>query len=59
MIFHQYSTGGVLDSQEERRANLFAAFMLIPEVGKGETVSELSERFNVSGDLARLRLSAV
>ena len=58
-FFHQYSTGGALDAQEERRANMFAAFMLIPEVWKGDTAEMVSERFGVSGEMARLRLSAV
>ena len=58
-FFHQYSTGGALDSQEERRANMFAAFMLIPEVGKGDTAEVVSERFGVSVDLGRLRLNGV
>jgi hypothetical protein len=31
-FFHQFSTGGALDAQEERRANMFAAYMLIQEV---------------------------
>jgi hypothetical protein len=55
-FFHQYSTGGVLDSQEERRANMFAAFMLIPEVGEGETAESVCERFGVSREMARLRI---
>lgn len=58
-FFHQYSTGSALDAQEERRANMFAAFMLVPEVGKEDTPQIVSEKFNVSWELARLRMDAV
>jgi hypothetical protein len=58
-FFHQYSTGGVLDSQEERRANMFAAHFLVPKVEKEDTPQSIGERFSVSLDLARLRLNAV
>jgi Zn-dependent peptidase ImmA (M78 family) len=58
-FYHQYSTNGALDAQEERRANTFAAFFLIPEVEYGDTSKILSEKWNVSEDLAKLRLKNI
>ena len=58
-FYHQYSTGGVLDTQEERRANMFAAYMLIPELAKEDSPQMIIEKFNVSSDLARLRLNLI
>jgi hypothetical protein len=55
-FFHQFSTGGALDAQEERRANMFAAYYLIPELESGDTPQSVSEKYFVSDDLARLRL---
>ena len=56
-FYHQYSTGGVLDTQEERRANMFAAYLLIPEITKEATPQMIIEEFNVSSDLAELRFA--
>jgi hypothetical protein len=58
-FFHQFSTGGALDAQEERRANMFAAYFLIPELESGDTLQIVSEKFGVSADLARLRFNGV
>ncbi|MEP7235518.1 MAG: ImmA/IrrE family metallo-endopeptidase [Ignavibacteriota bacterium] len=55
-FFHQYSTEGVLDHQEERRANMFAAYFLIPEVAREDTPQMISEKFNVSREMSQLRL---
>jgi Zn-dependent peptidase ImmA (M78 family) len=55
-FFHQFSTGGALDVQEEKRANIFAAYILVPEVNRDDTPESLSEKWNVSADLILLRL---
>jgi hypothetical protein len=53
-FFHQYSTGGALDAQEERRANMFAACMLRPEVDPDDKVLIVSEKFTVGRDMHQL-----
>lgn len=58
-FYHQYSTGGVLDTQEERRANMFAAYFLIPDIETEDTPEIVSEKFSVSDNLARFRLASV
>lgn len=55
-LFQQFSTGGTLDSQEERRANIFAAYMLIPQIEKGDTVQSICEKWGVSLEMAEIRL---
>lgn len=55
-MFQQFSTGGTLDNQEERRANVFAAYMLIPDIEKADTPISISQKWNVSLELAELRL---
>jgi hypothetical protein len=49
---HRFSTEGALHHQEERRANEFAAAVLIPSILTSLTVSEIAERFGVSDRLA-------
>jgi hypothetical protein len=56
-FFDGYLTAGVLDKQEERRANLFAAHMLMPSVEKSDTIEMLVEKFGVSAELAKLRIA--
>lgn len=51
-----YSSGGVLDKQEENRANLFAAYMLIPEIESHDTMYSLAEKYDVSFEIAQARL---
>jgi len=51
-----YSSGGVLDKQEENRANLFAACMLIPEIENDDTMYSLAEKYDVSFEIAKARL---
>ncbi len=58
-FFHQFSTGGTLDAQEEKRANLFAAHVLIPRVEESDTPDVLGEKWNVSEELGRIRLQSV
>jgi hypothetical protein len=55
-FFHQYSTDTVLENQEEKRANIFAAYLLIPNVEQEDTVQSVSEKWNVSCEMAELRL---
>jgi len=49
-----YSTRGALHAQEERRANEFAAAMLIDSVEPGQTPQMIAERYQVTTDLAAL-----
>lgn len=49
---HRFSTVGALHSQEERRADEFAAALLIPSLDGCETIAEIAERFEVSERLA-------
>ncbi|HYM19776.1 MAG TPA: hypothetical protein VEW28_02100 [Candidatus Kapabacteria bacterium] len=58
VFFGGYSTAGVLDKQEERRADLFAAFVLIPTIEKDDTIETLTEKFGVSYALANIRLNS-
>jgi hypothetical protein len=58
-FFHQFSTGGTLDAQEEKRANIFAAYMLIPAIEREDSLPNLSAKWSVSERLARIRFSAV
>jgi Zn-dependent peptidase ImmA (M78 family) len=51
-----YSSGGVLDKQEEGRANLFAAFILMPDIEEDDTIYSLAEKFDVSLEIASARL---
>ncbi len=55
-FFHQFSTSGALDSQEERRANMFAAYFLIPKIESEDTAEIVSEKWGVSELLAKVRL---
>jgi hypothetical protein len=55
-FFHQFSTGATLDAQEERRANIFAAHVLIPSLEGADTPTVLSEKWNVSEEMAMVRL---
>ncbi len=50
---HHYSTDGVLHHQEERRADEFAAAILIPNIEDCSTMFDVCERFGVSERLAR------
>ena len=49
---HRYSTDGVLHNQEERRAEEFAAAVLVPSMDGCVTIFELVERYGVSARLA-------
>lgn len=49
---HRFSTEGALHTQEERRANEFAAAILVPALGGCRTAAEVAERFQVSERLA-------
>lgn len=49
---HRFSTEGMLHTQEERRANEFAAAVLVPSLGGCRTAVEIAERFDVSERLA-------
>jgi hypothetical protein len=51
-----YSSGGVLDKQEENRANLFAACMLIPTIETDDSMYSLAEKYDVSFEIAKARL---
>lgn len=57
-FYNGYSTEGALDKQEERRANLFAAYVLIPEVQAGDTTQHICDTWGVSPSLAQLRLNS-
>ncbi|MDP4198141.1 MAG: hypothetical protein Q8922_01780 [Bacteroidota bacterium] len=49
---HQYSTEGALHFREERRADEFAAAMLVPSLAGCETISDIMEQHAVSERLA-------
>ncbi len=53
-----YSTRGALHAQEERRAQEFAAWMLVERLALGDTPHDLAERYAVSTDLARIALQS-
>src|ERR1043165_4657881 len=55
-FFGGYSSGGVLDKQEENRANLFAACILVPEIAADDTMYSLAEKYDVSFEIAKARL---
>lgn len=44
------------DRREENRANLFAALCRVPVVQDGDTVNDLKERYDVSAEIAKIRL---
>ena len=52
-FMHRFSTEGALHRQEERRANEFAAAILIPSIRMNLTVTEIAECFAVSDRLAQ------
>jgi len=49
---HRYSTDGVPHNQEERRADEFAAAVLVPTVANCATIFDIIEQFGVSERLA-------
>lgn len=49
---HRYLTDGVLHNQEERRADEFAAALLVPSTEDCLTIFDIAERFGVSERLA-------
>jgi hypothetical protein len=53
---HEWLTHGVLDKQDEHRADLFAASVMIDHVRPGDTTRSLIKRYNVSSLLATLSL---
>jgi hypothetical protein len=55
---HEWSTHGVLDTQDEHRADLFAASVLIDRLEKGATTKDITGGYNVSCKLAHLALQA-
>ena len=54
-----FSTHGILNDQEERRANTFAAAIVIDRIGEHESVEELMDRCGVSRSLAQLAMERV
>ena len=50
---HHFSTEGALHYQEERRADEFAAAILIPSIRSSFSIAEIAERFAVSDRLAK------
>lgn len=56
-FFGGYSTAGVLDKQEERRADVFAAFVLVPELRPQDTPSLLIIEHRMSERLAQVRIA--
>ncbi len=54
---HRYSTEGVLHHQEERRAEEFAAAVLVSSLGDCSTIREVAEQFGVSERLARYAIN--
>ncbi len=50
---HRYSTDGVLHHQEERRADEFAAAILVPSIEDCETIYDIMSDFGVSERLAK------
>jgi hypothetical protein len=56
-FFGGYSTAGVLDKQEERRADVFSAYLLICEVEPTDTPTTIARRYNSSERLATVRLT--
>jgi hypothetical protein len=53
---HEWSTHGVLDKQDEHRADLFAASVLIDRITEWDDASTIAERCHVSLRLAGLSL---
>jgi hypothetical protein len=51
-FLHHYSTEGVLHFREERRANEFAAAVLVPREHGCETIGDLMESYGVSERIA-------
>lgn len=49
---HHYSTEGALHFREERRADEFAAAVLVPSLADCETIADIMEQHNVSERLA-------
>jgi hypothetical protein len=49
---HRYSTDGVLHNQEERRADEFAAAVLVPSIEDCETIYDIINNFGVSERVA-------
>lgn len=54
---HRYSTEGVLHNQEERRADEFAAAVLIVPLDELDDVPGVMERFSVSERLAKCAMN--
>ncbi len=54
---HRYSTEGVLHNQEERRADEFAAAVLIAPLDELEDIADVIERFSVSERLAKCAMN--
>jgi hypothetical protein len=50
---HRFSTEGALHYQEERRADEFAAAVLVPSIQASANVTEIAERFEVSERIAK------
>ena len=53
-FLHHYSTEGVLHYREERRANEFAAAVLVPRENGCETIGQMMETYGVSERIARI-----
>lgn len=51
---HRFMLESAIDSREERRADEFAAAVLVPSIEGCQTVSEIVERFGVSERLAKV-----
>jgi hypothetical protein len=50
---HRFSTEGALHYQEERRADEFAAAVLVPSIEASASIPEIAERFGVSERIAK------
>lgn len=51
-----YLTSGVLDKQEEWRANLFAAYIIIDHIESDDSEYTIAKKYNVSRELVNIRL---
>jgi hypothetical protein len=53
---HEWSTHGVLDHQDEHRADLFAAGVMIDQIDADDTADSIADRCEISLRLASLAL---
>lgn len=59
-LWHAFKSPGTADNhssqKEEYKANLFAALCRAPVVREGDTIESLKERYNISMQLAKIRI---